>query len=130
MANLKVEDSTHSTITVSWTKPEDCGNNVITAYRVTLKEDPSSARDEVEDGENQAQISVSDVQEVLVDDAEVTSATFSELPAERAYTVEVSVVCGDKESERTTLKVTTSKMLNVCFLFVYLSEKHGVSPWI
>ena len=119
VTEVKVDEVTDSSITISWSKPDD--SHRISAYRVTCadkdagNEDGMSkddtGRDKGKGVKGQGDIEVSESpQEILVDDVDVTSATFSELGPGRMYALEVFAVYGDKESEETTLEVETSKI--------------------
>ena len=117
MTEVKVDEVTDSSITISWSKPED--DCRINAYRVTctdkgagtddMMSKDDTGGDEGQEVRGQGEEEVSESQEILVDDGDVTSATFSELGPGRVYALEVFAVCGDKESEETTLEVETSK---------------------
>ena len=119
MTEIKVDEVTDSSITISWSKPDD--SHCISAYRVTCTDKNADNEDRMskdDTGDNKGK-GVRDQgdeekppQEILVDDVDVTSATFSELGPGRVYTFEVFAVCGDKESEETTLEVETSKIFS------------------
>lgn len=80
VADVHVDCTTHSTITVSWSKPEECGENVITAYRILCclnengdgndgKDKEDSSRDEIHDGGDQERMQEDDeVQSVEMGD--------------------------------------------------------------
>ena len=117
MTEVKVDEVTDSSITISWSKPED--DCCINAYRVTCTDKGADTEDVMSKGDTggekgkevrgQGDEEVRSPQEILIDDGDVTSTTFSELDPGRVYALEVFTVSGDKESEETTLEVETSK---------------------
>ncbi len=121
VSDVTVENTTDSSITISWTEPE-ADSIDITAYRVTcrLKEDTDDdkAEREADDGDDQdaASIATQDVttlQEIKLYGSKVTRATFHELQTDQVYVLEVFAVCKDKESEGSAVEATANGKVEI-----------------
>ena len=113
----KVDDTSDSTITISWSKPADHDN--ITAYRITCtaKDKPTDESNDIGTKDSQTEdtgevLQSPANQEVTIDDPEATSVTFSsDLYPGKAYVFQLFCVCGKHEGDGVELEAVTSKMI-------------------
>ena len=120
VVDAKVEDTTYSSITISWSKPQisdNADNGPIKGYRVTCAPSPEKNPTNEDQGEpvehngesEKDETSGGSKQEVKLFGADKTRAKISELTEEAAYVLEVFTICGGGESEGTVLKAIASK---------------------
>ena len=110
-----MEDTTLSSITISWEKPQNVDK--VKGYRITCTPDENKKKQKSEKSSNKEGKdhkdtgSITAPREVKLYGADKTRAKVNELQEGQAYVLEVFALLGEDEGDGTTLKAVASKCL-------------------